>query len=62
MSNDITKGEAARLPDSEGAGVGIDNVRHRLQAVFGRRASLDAGPVDGRFVATISIPNVALAP
>ena len=33
-----------------------------IKAVFGRRASLTAGPANGRFVATISIPNVALAP
>jgi hypothetical protein len=62
VSNDITREDAVELPDSEGAGVGIDNVRHRLQAVFGKRASLSAGQVGGRFVATISIPNVALAP
>ena len=41
--------------------LGIDNLRHRLQAVFGKRASLAAGPVGNRFVATISIPNVTIA-
>ena len=62
VANDVAKDATDKLPDSEGAGVGIDNVRHRLQAVFGRRASLTAGPAGGRFVATISIPNVMLAP
>jgi LytS/YehU family sensor histidine kinase len=62
VANDIAKDEADDLPDSEGAGVGIDNVRHRLNAVFGKRASLTAGPAGDRFVATISIPSVALAP
>jgi sensor histidine kinase YesM len=62
VANDIAKDETDDLPDSEGAGVGIDNVRHRLNAVFGKRASLTAGPAGDRFVATISIPSVALAP
>ena len=63
VSNDLVATEATdQLPNSEGAGVGLDNVRHRLSAVFGKRASLTAGPAGGRFVATISIPNVTLAP
>jgi sensor histidine kinase YesM len=62
VANDLAKEDMGDLPDSEGAGVGIDNVRHRLQAVFGRRASLTAGPAGDRFVATISIPNVTMAP
>ncbi|HYD11687.1 MAG TPA: histidine kinase [Allosphingosinicella sp.] len=62
VANDIAAEQADKLPDSEGAGVGIDNVRHRLNAVFGKRASLTAGPANGRFVATISIPRVTLAP
>ena len=62
VTNDLAPDTADKLPDSEGAGVGIDNVRHRLNAVFGKRASLTAGPANGRFVATIAIPNVMLAP
>jgi hypothetical protein len=62
VANDVAKEATDRLPDSEGAGVGIENVRHRLQAVFGRRASLSAGLAGDRFVATIAIPNVNLAP
>jgi hypothetical protein len=60
VSNHINTGTALNLPDADGAGVGIENVRHRLQAVFGKRATLTAGPIDDRFVATISIPNVTL--
>jgi LytS/YehU family sensor histidine kinase len=37
-------------------GVGLANVRSRLDAVYGKGASLDAGVEDGRYVATISIP------
>ena len=44
---------ARRTRSSGRAGVGLDNVRHRLEAVFGARASLTAGETDGRFVATI---------
>ena len=62
VANDLASEEGGDLPDTEGAGVGIDNVRHRLNAVFGKRATLTAGESNGRFVATISIPNVTLAP
>lgn len=61
VANDIASEAMDDLPDSEGAGVGIENVRNRLRAVFGKRASLTAGPADGRFVATICIPDVKLA-
>ncbi len=46
------------LRGTTGAGVGIINVRRRLEAVFGQRATLDAGLDDGRFVARIRIPEV----
>ena len=62
VANDLAGDDPDDLPDTEGAGVGIDNVRHRLQAVFGRRATLTAGEANGRFVATIAIPNVTLVP
>ena len=58
VTNSIWMGTALNLPSASGTGVGIENVRHRLQAVFGKRASLTAGPVDDRYIATISIPNV----
>jgi LytS/YehU family sensor histidine kinase len=38
------------------SGVGLANVRSRLDAVYGKGASLSAGVEDGRYVATISIP------
>ena len=60
VTNSIWMGTALNLPDASGTGTGIENVRHRLQAVFGNRASLTAGPVDDRYVATISIPNVTM--
>jgi hypothetical protein len=60
VSNHINTGTALNLPDADGAGVGIENVRHRLQAVFGKRATLTVGPVDDRFVATILIPKVTM--
>ena len=44
-----------------GAGVGIANVRRRLEAVYGTRASLIAGEAGGRFVATIRIPDAQRA-
>ena len=43
VANDLASEEGGDLPDTEGAGVGIDNVRHRLNAVFGKRATLTAG-------------------
>jgi hypothetical protein len=62
VSNCLTQSDGEELRGTEGAGVGLDNVRHRLQAVFGKRASLTAGAVGGRFVATIAIADVKLAP
>ena len=44
-----------------GAGVGIANVRRRLETVYGARATLVAEPQDGRFVATIRVPEVKQA-
>ncbi|QPQ55023.1 histidine kinase [Allosphingosinicella flava] len=38
------------------AGVGLANIRRRLNALFGTRAALDTDQVDGRFVATLRIP------
>jgi LytS/YehU family sensor histidine kinase len=51
--------EAARGPKNvpSRTGVGLENVRRRLEAVYGSAASLNAGSVDGTYVATISIPR-----
>jgi LytS/YehU family sensor histidine kinase len=43
------------------SGVGLQNVRSRLQAVYGSSASLQAGAADGVFTATISIPKTKQA-
>ena len=61
VSNCMARDETDGLPNAEGAGVGLDNVRHRLQAVFGKRATLTAGATGDSFIATISIPDVKLA-
>jgi hypothetical protein len=44
-----------------GAGVGLINVRRRLEAVYGKRATLNAGVAEGRFVANIRIPKARRA-
>jgi sensor histidine kinase YesM len=56
----VSNGLAPADADEAGAGpgVGLANVRRRLEAVFGTRATLIAGEADGRFVATIRIPEV----
>jgi sensor histidine kinase YesM len=61
VANCIVPAEADE--DSAGAngGVGLDNVRRRLEAVFGKRATLSAGEAGGRFVATIRIPEARRA-
>ncbi|QUT04134.1 histidine kinase [Sphingobium phenoxybenzoativorans] len=39
-----------------GASVGLNNVRHRLEAVYGKRSSLTARALDRGFLAAIHIP------
>jgi two-component system sensor histidine kinase AlgZ len=39
-----------------GGGVGIDNVRRRLEALYGRRARLDVTDERGRFRVTLTLP------
>ena len=43
-------------PTPASGGVGLLNVRQRLEAVYGKAASLTAGVEDGKYVASISIP------
>lgn len=43
-------------PGPARGGVGLMNVRRRIEAVYGRAASLTAARIGGRYVATISIP------
>ena len=61
VANCLVESEEKEARFNAGAGVGLANVRHRLQAVFGGRASLTAGPAAGRYVATIRIPEVKSA-
>lgn len=45
--------------DPHAPGIGLRNVRERLQAHFGTRATFTAGPIDGnRWRATLSLPAV----
>jgi len=45
------------MPASREAGIGLTNVRERLEVQFGERASFSAGPdAQGIWVAEISIP------
>lgn len=53
VSNDLKSVAGESEP---GAGVGLANVRRRLQAVYGERATLTVGPEEDRFVATICLP------
>ena len=43
------------------SGVGLVNVRRRLEAVYGRSATLTVAPAGDRFVATICIPRIQRA-
>ena len=61
VANCVADTESEPLRDNAGAGVGLANVERRLQAVFGKRASLDAVRENGRFVATICIPEIQQA-
>jgi two-component system sensor histidine kinase AlgZ len=47
-------GEAAR--ESNGAGMALANIRDRLAAIYGDRATLETASVEGSFVARLAIP------
>ncbi|WP_417484300.1 sensor histidine kinase [Maricaulis salignorans] len=50
------------MPPSESTGVGLANIRARLDVLYGERAQLEAGPVDtGGFAVRIRLP-IELAP
>lgn len=48
------------LPQAKSTHVGnkmaLENIRHRLQALYGEQASVDAGPVDDQYQVLISYP------
>lgn len=54
VANCVTAEPTGPTPAS--GGVGLANVKRRLDAVYGKAASLSAGFEDGRYVATIRIP------
>jgi len=54
VTNDV--GTDTLSAKTAGAGVGLKNVRRRLAALYGDKASLDARPVDGGFRARICVP------
>jgi two-component system sensor histidine kinase AlgZ len=43
-----------------GSGVGLENVRRRLDAAYGRDAAITAGPGDGVFRVELSLPRVVI--
>jgi LytS/YehU family sensor histidine kinase len=50
--------EGVGSPRSEGAGVGLVNIRRRLEAVYGKSATLTATPNAHGYTATIIIPDI----
>lgn len=54
VANDIAADADGPVPAP--GGVGLANVRQRLQAVFGDAARLEAGAAGGTYVATMTIP------
>ena len=59
VENGLGEREAtALLPGAMNSGLGLINVRRRLHTVYGERATLTTAREDGRFVATICIPQV----
>jgi len=48
--------DEAASPTPQSSGVGLANVRSRLEAVYGKGAELSAGLDHGKYVATVSIP------
>lgn len=59
VANCLIEHTGLMLPNT-GSGVGLENVRRRLAAVFGARAGLEVETIGDRFVATISIPEIKL--
>ena len=52
----ITDDGKAASPATGGTGVGMENVRARLESRFGKDQSLTAGPIPGGFSVTIELP------
>ncbi len=58
ISEDAAEEEARNKQAFGRKGVGLQNVRRRLEAVYGPAATLSAETKDGRYVATICIPKI----
>ena len=58
ISEDAAEEEARNKQSFGRRGVGLQNVRRRLEAVYGPAATLSAETKDGRYVATICIPKI----
>jgi sensor histidine kinase YesM len=58
---DDAKANRAGVGASGRTGVGLNNVRRRLEAVYGKSATLEAAPDQESFVATICIPKTQQA-
>ena len=56
VSPDAEMNRVGKVPGR--SGVGLMNVRRRLEAVYGPSATLTAEPFENSFVATICIPNI----
>ena len=48
----------AALVRNEGSGLGLENVRRRIEAVYGTRASISAGARQDRYSVAITLPAV----
>ena len=57
VSNPLSDGRTT----NPGLGLGLHHSRSRLQLAYGAGATLSAGPADGRFLVSISMPRHALA-
>ncbi len=51
--------QAHETRESEGNRMALNNIKSRLQVLYGTRASLDAKPVDDQFVTHLSFPKTA---
>jgi signal transduction histidine kinase len=58
ITGDAAEEEARNKQSFGRKGVGLQNVRRRLEAVYGEAATLSAETKDGRYVATICIPKI----
>ncbi|MDQ8755741.1 histidine kinase [Sphingosinicella sp. LHD-64] len=61
VANDLAPPGSNAEDLADGDGEGLDNVRRRIEAVYGQRVALTAGVAGNRFVVTIAIPEAQLA-